>query len=421
MIAPAVNLKPWQSVTSADARAAIRGSLLEPMVAVLQSVAVPALPLELTLPKALVLAGCALSQPMDAGQHDGGNLTFATRRGLDRARVVIETGGGQGLNVWACIVAKSAVGKDIGGLADRVLQANRLMVGNGGSAEGLADALIETGAGVIAVSELMNYLNPHNWEHKAVSFLTQAFNAGHTKAALSKRNGGSRDIPYCLPNIVANVQPEVLASVSDRNLMNSGFLPRFLFSYCPEGHDWRPTVKRIDWHPLADAFDGYRKILAKVNVPQDYLQDVLDEFKGGAEYESHWRRLVFEYGPRLATMLATDPDRPNRITITDDHWRRAGVLVRWFYGMAERALVGIGASHKEQENHRKMDAMLTFIRRHKSGVSLTDFSRRFSRGMLAKERQEFINEMIGLGYIVKARLFEKDVLMAVPGVMQEGA
>ena len=79
------------------------------------------------------------------------------------------------------------------------------------------------------------------------------------------------------------------------------------------------------------------------------------------------------------------------------------------------------ASHKEQENHRKMDAMLTFIRRHKSGVSLTDFSRRFSRGTLAKERQDFINEMMGRGYIVKARLFEKDVLMAVPGVMQEGA
>ena len=422
MRATPVNLKPWQAVTSADARAAIRGSLLEPMVAVLQSVAVPALPLELTLPKALVLAGCALSQPIDPGHPEGaGDLAFATRRGLDRARVIIETGGGQGCNIWSCIVARSAVGKDIGGLADRVLQANRLMVGNGGSAEGMADALIETGAGVIAVSELMNYLDPHRWEHKATSFLTMAFNAAHVKVSLSKRNGGSRDIPYCLPSILANIQPDVLASASDRNLMNSGFLPRFLFSYCPEGHDWRPTVRAIDWHPMADAFDGYRKMLAKVHVPHDYLQDVLDEFKDGAEFESHWRRLVFEYGPRIAVMLATNPERPNRIKIEEDHWRRAGVLVRWFYGMAERALAGIGDSPKEQEIKRKLDSMLAFIRKHKAGVSRADFSRRFSRGMLAKERNEYIQELIGLGYITTCTRFEREILLAVPGVMQDRA
>lgn len=414
MIAPVVNLKPWQSVTSADVGAAIRGSLLEPMVSVLQSVAVPALPLELTLPKALVLAGCALSQPMDAGHHEGGgNLAFTTRRGLDRARVVIETAGGQGLNIWACIVAKSAVGKDIGGLADRVLQANRLMVGNGGSAEGLADALIETGAGVIAVSELMNYLNPHNWEHKALSFLTQAFNAGHTKAALSKRNGGSRDIPYCLPSIIANVQPDVLASVADRNLMNSGFLPRFLFAYCPEGHDWRPTVKRIDWHPLSDAFDGYRKILAKVNVPQDYLQDVLDEFKSGAEFESHWRRLVFEYGPRLATMLATDPERPSRITITDDHWRRAGIVIRWFYQMAERALVGIGESPKDREYERRLESVLISVRKRKGGIPWTDLSRLHSHGTTAAMREGYIGELQARGLVTVATLFGKRTVLAV--------
>ncbi len=414
MNAPAVNLKPWQSVTSADARAAIRGSLLEPMVAVLQSVAVPALPLELTLPKALVLAGCALSQPMDAGHHEGGgDLAFATRRGLDRARVVVETGGGQGLNVWACIVAKSAVGKDIGGLADRVLQANRLMVGNGGSAEGLADALIETGAGVIAVSELMNYLDSHRWERNATSFLTGAFNAGHVKVALSKRAGGSRDLPYCLPSIIANIQPDVLASVADRNLMNSGFLPRFLFSYCPEGHDWRPTVKRIDWHPLADAFDGYRKMLAKVNVPQDYLQDVLDEFKGGAEYESHWRRLVFEYGPRLATMLATDPERPNRITISADHWRRAGVLVRWFYGMAERALVGIGESPQAREYERRLESILSSVRKRKGGIPWTDLSRSHSHGTTAAMREGYIQELEARGLVTVATLFGKRTVLAV--------
>ena len=412
--------KPWQAVTSADARAAIRGSLLEPMVAVLQSVAVPALPLELTFPKALVLAGCALSQPIDAGHHQGGNLAFASRRGLDRARVVIETGGGQGCNIWACIVAKSAVGKDIGGLADRVLQSNKLMVGNGGSAEGLADALIETGAGVICVSELMNYLNPHNWEHKATSFLTAAFNAGHAKVALSKRNGGSRDIPYCLPSIIANVQPEVLAS-ADRNLMNGGHLPRYLFSYCPDNHDWRPTVKPIDWRPMADAFDGYRKMLAKVEVPADYLQDVLDEFRlHNAEFESHWRRLVFEYGPRLAVMLAADPETPRRIEITDGHWQRAGVLIRWFYGMAERALAGVGDTHQEREMQRKRDSMLAFIRKHKGGVTKTDFSRRFSR-MLQKDRNEYIKDLIDLGYVTTAKLFGKEVLMAVPGVMQDGA
>ena len=385
---------PWTSITEAQVREAIRNTPLADMVSVLQSVTVPPLPITITLPKALALAGCALSQPMQFDPET------EQRRGLELARNVIESAGGQACNVWAVTVAVSGSGKDIGNLAQRLTSEHGLLLGHSGSAEGIADAMTTNGGGLLTLSELGNFLNPHQWEHKAASFLTQAFNAHEARITLSKRNGGDRDIRYCCPSIIANIQPKVLAGATDALLVDSGFLPRFLFSRCDAEQSWRPRADRLDIYPLRQAFNDYLKINARVTVPQDYLADVLAEFtENDAHYPSHYNRLVNEYGPRLAVMLAANPNSPREVIIADEHWQRTEILVRWFYGMAEAVLSQIEESAQVRKLEDRLSRMRAFIKKHRSGVSKRIFSQAFSRGTVAKEREADIKEMEDRGWI----------------------
>ena len=387
--------KPWQLVTTKEVREAIGGSLLVPMVNILQAVTVPPLPLEIVLPKALVLAGCALAQPIEFDPKT------ETKRGIELARVVIDTAGGQTCNVWAVIVALSGTGKDVGYLVVRIPEEMGLLLGHSGSAEGMADALVTNGGGLLTISELQNFVDPRRWEHGATSFLTQAFNGGHAKVALSKRTGGNRDIKYACPSIIASAQPAVFDNIADRLLVDSGFFPRFLISYCPDVQSWRPTAKRLDPDPLRNAFEVYRRVQTRVIVPQGYLQDVLDEFnEHGASIPSHYNRLVNEYGPRIAVMLAVAPGRPDRVEITADHWRRTGVLLRWFYGMAEGVLSRIGESAYVRKMEDRLARMLAFIKKNPKGVDRTAFARAFHRGSNSKQRDEDVEELRARGHII---------------------
>lgn len=385
---------PWTFITEGQVREAIRNTPLADMVSVLQSVTVPPLPLTLTLPKALALAGCALSQPLPYEPET------EQRRGLELARNVIETAGGQACNIWAVSVAVSGSGKDIGNLAQRLASEKGLLIGHSGSAEGIADAMTTNGGGLLTLSELGNFLNPRQWEHKAASFLTQAFNAHEARITLSKRNGGDRDIRYCCPSIIANIQPKVLAGATDSLLVDSGFLPRFLFSRCDAEQSWRPRADRLDIYPLRQAFTDYLKINARVGVPQNYLADVLAEFhQYGANYSAHFNRLVNEYGPRLAVMLAANPDKPREVIITDEHWQRTAILIRWFYGMAEAVLSQIEESAQVRKLEDRLSRMQAFIKKHRAGVSKRKFSQAFSHGTMAKEREADIQEMVDRGWI----------------------
>ena len=256
------------------------------------------------------------------------------------------------------------------------------------------------GAGLLTLSELGNFLNPQRWEHKASSFLTQAFNAHEVRITLSKRNGGDRDIRYCCPSILANIQPKVLAGATDTLLVDSGFLPRFLFSRCEAEQSWRPRAGGLDIYPLRQAFLDYQKINAKVVVPQDYLQDVLDEFnQNGAQYPSHFNRLVNEYGPRLAVMLAANPSMPSEVIITDEHWQRTEILIKWFYGMAEAVLSQIEESAHVRKLEDRLSRMRAFIKKKREGVPKRIFSQMFSHGTVAKERDADIQEMADRGWI----------------------
>lgn len=392
--------KPWRGITDAEVREAIEGSRLADMVSVLEGVTVPALPIQYSLPKAIALAGCALAQPIKYDRKT------ETRRGLDLARNVITTSFGQLCNVWTCIVGPSGSGKDIGNLPYRIAEQYRAAIGHSGSAEGLADAYTTNGAGLLTISELGPYLDSHSWQYKATGFLTQAWNQCQAKVVLSSRNGEPRDVRYCAPSIIANVQPAVLAATGDTLLMDSGFLLRFMFSHLPEIRAWRPNTQRLDLGPLSAGFNAYGHMDARISPPAGYLQDVLDDFvQYSAPLPGHYNRLVNEYGPRLAVMLAADPNTPDVVNISDEHWQRVGVLLRWFYSMAEEVLQGIGVEKHVRKMEARLDRMLAFIKKHPKGVLKRLFSHRFSEpGTYAADRDKDLAELEAQGKIVKHSL-----------------
>ncbi len=400
--------KPWEGITDRDVAGAIDGSLLEPMVRILASVTKPPLPMGIALPKALALAGTALSQPIDFDRKT------EKRRGIDLARNVIDTAGGQTLNVMACIVYPSGECKDIGNLPSRLAHDEGVGIGHAGSAEGLADAFIENGAGLLTISELGPYLDPKKWQHAATGFLTSAWNQHQVKVVLSLRNGEPRDVRYCAPNVAANVQPEVLADLADPLLMDSGFLNRFLFTYSNTPASRRPNTDPINIEPLRRAFKAYRRMQVRVQVPQNYLQDVLDEFlTHNAPMPGLFNRLINEYGPRFAFMLAVDPNRPQTLTITEDHWRRAGILVRWFYGMACRALEGVGEDRYVRRRETRLERMLAWIRKHPKGVSKKYFTLAFHKGTDAADRDKALRELEDRGQILIQKIGNKFMLKPV--------
>lgn len=406
---PKAKPKPWAGITEEQVLEAIAGTQLEKMVKVLSAVTNPPLPIQLTLPKAIALAGCALSQPIPF------DVKTETRKGLELAKLIINTAGGQLCNVMTCIVAASGCGKDVGNIPTRIAQQHDVALGHAGSAEGMADAYRTNGAGLLTISELGPYLDSKTWQHKATGLLTQVFNQHSAKIVLSKRNGEPRDIPYCAPNIIANIQPNVLASVGDTLLMDSGFLPRFLFSYMAEIRSWRPTTGAIDFAPLSAAFIVYLNAEGRVEVPEGYLQGVMDEFlSNDAPLSGHYNRLVNEYGPRIAVMLAVSPSNTRNIVISDDHWRRTGILLRWFFSMAEQVLVSIGEPEHVRRMEDRLDRMRKWIERHPKGVLKSVFSKRFfERGTTAFDRDRDLNELEVRGRIVQQAQGKGTLLRAI--------
>ena len=96
----------WENVKREDVERIVEGSILAPVVRYLASPANPPLPIEITLPKALSLFGCALTTQKE--NPEDGSV------GISRAKLKINTGNGQAVNMWTCLVAKSGTGKDIG-------------------------------------------------------------------------------------------------------------------------------------------------------------------------------------------------------------------------------------------------------------------------------------------------------------------
>ncbi len=406
------DVPPWRKITSDDIRKALDGTVLGEMCDLLSNVSIPPLPIEAVLPKALVLCGAALSQRITSeDQRVGdGNLKGISGFGKKLARLRIHTGDGQICNFYTLLAAPSGSGKDIGGLVDTMANHFGWFIGNSGSAEGLADAFINLPNGVLAISELQPFLDPNCWQHRATEFLTPAFNKGFFKQNFSGRGkySSTREAQYCAPNVVAFVQPDVFEATAGIIDLHSGFLGRFLFTVVPDFHceaniyDNDKVIERF-----AECLENFRRKKGLVEVPLGYAHDLILIFKKYAarELSTCWQRLANEYYPRIAVVLSVrhnaDP-ADEKVTITDDNWKRAQQITLWFYGQAEKLLLRINDALpliKAREKLLQKIFMKIRCLDKGNGVTLREISRGGIRNSNGKERREAVAELAERGFI----------------------
>jgi len=416
--------RPWRKITSDDVRDALEGTLLGDIAALYGSVTNPPLPVEAALQKAVVTAGCCLTgqatQEELNARHGGGNVAGVMLTGANRARLVIDTAGGQLCNVYAMICANSASGKDIGNLLGKFAHFNNTSalpngqpgtagdwnIGNAGSAEGLAYALTKKPNGLIQIGELANWIDPLHWQHKATSFLTEAFGSGSFSQTFSERGKGSpmRSADFCAPNIIANIQPEVFDAYVSQIDLDTGFLGRFLFARMPEFYgdprnfDMVATLTRLQ--ELAQPFLLKRGL---VKFEEGYQLGLKSVFYGNCERKLYpsWRRLISEYYPRLCVMLSTTHDPATigeEVVITEDTKARAALITKWYFAQAEKMLFNISPSYgKSRDTERLYKRLFEIVRDadRGDGVRLGTISQNANgTGTNSKQRLDILMELV---------------------------
>jgi hypothetical protein len=392
--------RPWESVTEDDARKAIEGTAINEMVKEFEAVTTPALPLAASLLKALALTGCALS----GEKEDFGVEEDDQRQGAKRARLMIETGSGQVANMYCLLVAESGSGKDIGYRHEVHANQQGWSVGTAGSAEGLADAFMDQPNGLLAISELEKYLTRGTWQSQATPFLTECFSKGWFHQRFSKRiEGKERRTDYCYPNVIANIQPDILARKADADALDSGFLNRFLIGRMPRAYSRPTTINFSDLEKRTeDAIRCYTSKCGVVYVEEGYMENLRRSlYDSEAPMPGHWSRLVNEYGPRLAVILSVKSgDISPSISLTDDAWKRAETLVMWFYAQGARTLESVAEDEQSAKQEALMKRIYRCVQNRASKGDETqkaDISRNCSKGGDAKRRNAAIGELVARG------------------------
>ena len=143
-----------------------------------------------------------------------------------------------------------------------------------------------------------------------------------------------------------------------------------------------------------------------MTVPVLYLDDISQMFQREKpkQLDSCWRRLVNEYGPRLAIMLSITHEistQTARVELTDRCWEGAEKLVLWFFAHAEKLLsdvmdIGEYAKNREHTMRRILNTVMKFSR---CGARWSDISNYASHGTTKAERAEALDEMIDRGWI----------------------
>ncbi len=418
-------IMPWRKISNRDVLNALNGTYLGELAGLFADVTNPPLPIEGALMKAIVTCGCCLSgeaKPDDLRQRFQGNLANSFLMGADRARLKINTAGGQVCNVYGMIVANSASGKDIGNLIGKfsrlpnpcVIASDGIVadwdIGTSGSAEGLALALTRKPNGLVTISEMANWLDPHHWQNKATSFLTEAFGQGYYNQIFSDRGRGaaSRRVDYCAPNIIANIQPNVFERLVRMQDIDTGFLGRFIIAKMPEFYgdpkNFDSAKIMADIHAIATVFLRKQGI---VELEDGYSQELKKVFLGRCDPKLNpsWRRLVNEYYPRFMVMLSVTGDirtQGSTVVISEEARNRARVLVLWFFASAEKMLLGIDdVDERSREFEKLLRKVFVKIRSldRGQGVTIKDISNGGVRGTNGKTRREAISELAERGLI----------------------
>ena len=401
--------KPWRKISNDDLYHVLEGTFLGELVKLYASVTVPALPLEGALLKAIVTLGCALS---GEGVPDNAGKTLLPPIGAQRARLRINTAGGQVCNIYALLAAESARGKDIGNLLDIVTAARGWALGTSGSAEGIAEALKKQPNGLLSISEFMNWIDEKHWQHKATSFLTEAFSKGFFRHNFSSRGGknGVSASDYCYPSIIANIQPDVFSEIARTQDIASGFMARFLYAKMPSDFFGDPAKIDLDGAlaKINAILDVFLRKHGVVDVPSGYSRTFSEMFKKESPEKLHpvWRRLVNEYMVRFAVMLSVNFSSVSQqefVKLDSAAWEGAGKMTLWFFRQAEEMLAGIDDLPQNVREQLKIyKRLLAIIQKYDKGEGVTTkiISVMSSRtGTSAEQRKRMLSEMIEFGWI----------------------
>jgi hypothetical protein len=393
------NISPWRKVTINDVKDAIGDGLLAECIDIFRQPTDPPLPYQIGLAKALTFMGAALSGQRQMNPYEESVIT-----GARRAKVLINTSGGQVCNIWTMLVANSGVGKDVGNLMDDSLRRLNLLIGTTGSEEGIADAYCERPNGVLQISEMQNWLDQRHWQSRAASFLIGAFNKGTFRHALSRR---SKDAPperssdYCYPSIAAAIQPGILTRLASGRDVANGFLGRFImikmsdpswFPYARVGYDSGGDIDRLV--QIGEHLGHIECVLEPPHKYPNKFVDIMQSCK--ASHQGNWTRLANEYIARISVLIGLKDGCDPYIdqSLVD----RATTICLWLFAQAEECLEGISEDQDDSKLEINIRRICDLVRsRGSNGASKTDINKEI-RGR-AKDRNEAILECLARGYL----------------------
>ena len=409
---------PWKKINSNDIAKAIKGTRLEVICDALASVTDPPLPYEITLIKALVLCGAALTRPdgfawkTAYGDDNDDDSLFVkpVKIGVDNLKFKIMSGGGMPCLIWGMIVGDSGSGKDIGNLVNKVAEAMHFGVGTTGSAEGLKDAFARVGCGLMSISELQPYFNPKSWQYSCCEFLTNVFSSGFFKDNMARKNGKStvRRSALCFPSVIGNIQPGVLeGSAGCAGLYSSGFMQRFLVSLPDRDAMWRPAVEvpgviGTQQETIINVLSELQEVHGEMYPEEKCLHGLFMKCLEAGVNKSIFARIINEYYTRITCCLAVDPVHP-----TQDEKARAEVIVMWYIKMAIKLEEKSDMNEQSKAVIQMADKMLEWIikesKKHPDGkIQKQYFTRRFQR-VASDFRDKALDQLIGDGKVNHTR------------------
>jgi len=99
--------------------------------------------------------------------------------------------------------------------------------------------------------------------------------------------------------------------------------------------------------------------------------------------------------------LSTPQDDTSKAAvITEDGWRRAAVLVQYFFGEAERVFGGLHFDPRQGKFEGLCDKILAFVKAKGGRVGRQEISWQLGKGTRAKDRNEAIAELVNRGDLV---------------------